>query len=345
VGALPGRLSSEAVEARKVTQMGDRRWVGVGMTAVTVFVLVACSSGSGVSSGSGGGAASPTGDPSTDKLSQILARGTLILSTDPHYPPQSFAVKDASRAADTKCAANALTAPEVDGYDAETGRLVAEALGVEPCFVTPTWLEITGGNWGDRWDISWGSGGINADRMTRLYMTQPYYEAPQSFFVRDDSSFQRPEDLNGQKIGVCAGCSHELYLQGALEVPGVEIVQKVQDPKIVAFDVEGPGLQAVADGKIAAFLLSEPVGMEAINQGLPLREIEEPAFPLDLTGFVDQSSGLDERAFVARVNEIILGLIADGSLPAASQEYFGTDYATAAGAFDIDSIGQEVTAP
>ena len=34
--------------------------------------------------------AGAAGDPSTDKLAQVLARGTLILSTDPAYPPQGW---------------------------------------------------------------------------------------------------------------------------------------------------------------------------------------------------------------------------------------------------------------
>jgi hypothetical protein len=34
-----------------------------------------------------------------------------------------------------------------DGYDADTGELVAKALGVETCFVTPSWTAITAGKW------------------------------------------------------------------------------------------------------------------------------------------------------------------------------------------------------
>jgi len=71
---------------------------------------------------------------------------------------QSYAVEGAERAANTKCAPNELTAPEITGYDAETGKPVAEALGVEPCFVTPTWTEVTAGSWGDRWDLAYGLG-------------------------------------------------------------------------------------------------------------------------------------------------------------------------------------------
>jgi len=161
--------------------------------------------------------------------------------------------------------------------------------------------------------------------------------------VHEDSDFDEIDDLDGATIGVCADCSHQLYLEGTLQVPGIEIEYKVDDPDIAVYNVEGPGLQDVADGKIDAFLLSEPVGLAAIDDGLPLREIEEPAFPLYLDGFVDKSSSLDQAAFVDRVNETILALIQDGSLPALSEEYFGTDYASAAADFDIAALEQEVT--
>ena len=79
------------------------------------------------------------------------------------------------------------------GYDADTGKLVAKALGVEPCFVTPTWSEIISGHWNDQWDISYGSGAINSERMTRLYFTQPYYGGRRSCSSsRKSSQSRRP---------------------------------------------------------------------------------------------------------------------------------------------------------
>ena len=89
----------------------------------------------------------------------------------------------AKRLADTKCAETQLTANQVEGFDADATKLVAKGLGVEACFATPSWTEITAGNWGDRCDIAYGSGSINADRMERLYMTQPYYAVPNYYFV------------------------------------------------------------------------------------------------------------------------------------------------------------------
>jgi polar amino acid transport system substrate-binding protein len=323
----------------------------IGATlAVALLAATACSSGSdgssasGASGGDGGtGATPPAGDPTTDKLAQVLARGTLVLSTDPAYPPQSFRVEGEERLADTACAETQMTANQISGYDAETGKLAAAALGVEACFVEPTWTEITGGSWGDRWDVSWGSGSINADRMQRLWMTQPYYAVPNVYFVREDSPYETPSDLDGKSIGACASCSQELYLRGTLEIPGVEIEPTVMDPEVVLFDVEASGLKAVAKGTIDAFLAAAPVGQEAIDEGMPLRALELPAFAYYPSGFVDKDSGLDSAAFVERIDAIIQGAIADGTLPTFSEEFFGTDYATEAGRFDITAIGQTVT--
>jgi polar amino acid transport system substrate-binding protein len=283
------------------------------------------------------------GDPSTDKLAQILARGTLILSTDPGYPPQSYLVKGAKRLAHTKCAANQMTANQMAGYDADTGKLVAKRLGVEACFVTPTWSEIISGHWSDRWDISYGSGAINSDRANRLYFTQPYYAAPQLFFVAKNSKYEKPSDLNGKTIGVCAGCTHELYLKRTLTIPGVKVVYKVNHPKIAIFDVENPGLAAVAAGRIDAFLCAAPEGDGSIHNGLKLRALKEPAFFMYPTGFVDRFSAFDVKSFVARVDQIVQGLHRDGSLRALSKkDFFGVDYATKAGEFQMSTIHQVV---
>jgi len=330
-----------------------RESVRVGRLAGLVLVLAlpglalaACGGGSAAAPddpGAGSAAeAAVGGDPNTDKLAQVLARGTLVLSTDLAYPPQSMAVDGATRAPDTGCADTELTAAEVTGYDAETGIAVAERMGLEPCFATPDWSEIVSGSWGDRWDVSWGSGNINADRMTRLWMTQPYRAEPSRFFVREDSAYQDPSELSGKKVGACAGCTHESYLKRTLTLPGISFEDLVDDPQVVTFDVEGPGMQAVADGKIEAFLSAEQVGQEAIASGLPLRALDPPAFTGMLTGFVDKKSGLDAKAFVERINEVMAGLHEDGTMKALSEEYFGVDYATDAGAFDLGLIGQTV---
>jgi polar amino acid transport system substrate-binding protein len=311
-----------------------RRTRSVWVIVALAGALAACSST--------GSASSPTADPAKDKLAQILQRGTLVGYAELDYPPQSIRVEGGARATPTKCLPNQITAPEVTGFDVETTKLVAKALGVEACFVQPTWTEVTSGNWSDRFDLVYGSGAINATRMKVLYMTQPYYFIPQRFVVRTDSGYQKPSDLDGKSIGTCTSCTVESYLKGTLQIPGVELVQKVKDPKLVGYETEGPGLDALAAGEIDAFLTAEPVGLQAIKDGKPFRLVDEAAFSMYPSGFVDKSSGLDEKDFVARVDEIIQKAHADGTLKAMSMQWFGMDYTTPAGAFDLAKLGQEV---
>lgn len=305
-----------------------------------VALLAGCGSESSPGTDVGAGAA---GDPATDKLAQVQARGTLVLSTDPQYPPQSMAVKKVERRSDSRCAANQLTGPEVTGYDAETGKAVAAELGVEPCFVTPSWDEVIAGGWNDRWDIAWGSGAITAERMQRLYVTQPSYSTPTNLFVAEDATYQRARDLSGRSVAACAGCTMEQYLRRTLELPGVSLTFRIRNAEVQLFDTEIPGLEAVARREIEGFVCSEPVGQDEIDRGLALRMLPDVLYETFKTGYVDRSSGLSSKAFVDEVSAIIDGLHADGTLSGLSRTFFDRDYATAAGDFDMSVIQQRVS--
>ena len=265
----------------------DVRFLFGCLAAIGAFAAAGCGG-----SGSDNAASTTAADPTTDKLAQVLARGTLVGYHEADYPPQSMDIQGAKRLANTKCAETQLTANQVEGFDADATKLVAKGLGVEACFATPSWTEITAGNWGDRLDIAYGSGSINADRMERLYMTQPYYAVPNYYFVAKSSAARHAHDLDGKRIGSCASCSHEMYLNGDLEIPGVDITLNVKNPKVVTFETEPPGLKATAKGSLDAFLAAEPVGKAQIDAGVPLRQLPEVAFTYYPSGFVDKSSGL-----------------------------------------------------
>jgi len=313
------------------------------MAVVRMTVVLAAV---GLLVGACGAAAAPSkaslGDPTKDKLAQVVQRGTLVGYAELDYPPQSIRVDGATRDPNTKCQPTEITAREVTGFDVETTKLVAKALGVEACFTQPSWTEVTAGGWSDRLDIAYGSGAINATRMAHLFMTQPYYYVPQRFLVAKDSTATKPSDLDGKKIGTCTSCTVESYLKGTLVIPGVDLVQKVKDPTLVGFETEKPGSDALAAGKVDAFLTAEPVAKEAIKEGKPLRLLDGEAFSMYPSGFVDKSSGLQVKAFVDRVDDIIRTAHNDGTLKAMSMKWFGADYTTPAGQFDLSKIGQTV---
>ncbi len=308
------------------------------LLAVLVAALIAV----GCSAAPPTTAPSATADPAKDKLAQVLARGTLVLWTDPDYAPQSFKVEGAARSTTTKCAPNELTAPEISGYDAETGKLVAAALGVEPCFVVTPFDAMIAGSWGDRWDVAWASGAITKGRLAKLYATQPYYSTPANFFVQKAASYSKLADLSGKKIGVCSGCTHQSYLERTLELPGVTIDYVVETPDVTTYNTEPPGLADVAAGKLDAFLCSEPVGLAAIGKGLALQELETPAYFTFKTGYVDRDLTLAAGPFIDAINKAIRDAHASGKLKDLSTQFFKKDYTAPAAAFDLASLNQQV---
>ena len=285
---------------------------------------------------------STAGDPATDKLAQVLSRGTLVLSTDPAYAPQSYRVKGAKRLTQTKCAENQLTANQMAGYDADTSKLVARGLGVEPCFVAPSWSETISGHWNDRWDISIASVGITRDRMRGLYYTQPYSAAPERFFIRTSSPVKTVRQLSGKQLGGCTGCAAQYYIQHSLDMPGQTIRFLTEHATFVGYGVEHDGLVDVAHGKLDAFLCSVAVGDKAIAEGLPIRAVGGDQYVGYLSGAIDRFSGLSSAAFADRVNAIVRRLEAQGTLSRLSMKYFHRDFASRAKNFDVARLGQNI---
>jgi polar amino acid transport system substrate-binding protein len=280
----------------------------------------------------------------SDKLGEITSRGTLVISTDPAYPPQSQLVEGAKRAANTKCTSDQHTASELSGFDIDVAVEIAKRLGVEPCFTTPDWTLITGGNWADRWDISVGSMTITPERMQKLYFSQPYYTTPAAFFVhKDNTTFTKPEDLSGKKIGACTGCTYDSYLAGTLKIPGEDIKYLVQNPKFTGYETDINALQdlALGDGvRLDAVLTAQPTGQGAIKDGLPLKQLGDVVFFEYLAAAFDKSSTKDPVPFVKKVTEIIQQMHSDGTLLNLSQKYYATDLTTAASKFDVNSLNQ-----
>jgi polar amino acid transport system substrate-binding protein len=279
-----------------------------------------------------------------NKLEEILARGTLIVSTDPAYPPQSELVEGGTRAADTKCASDQHTSSELTGFDIDVAVAIAEKLGVEACFVTPDWTLITGGNWANRWDISIGSMTITPERMSKLYFTQPYYTTPAAFYVHvDNTTYTDPAQLAGKKIGACTGCTYDAYLAGTLTIPGETFDYVVADPEFVGYETDLNALQdlQLGDGvRLDAVLTAQPTGAGVIADGFPLKQLGEPVYFEYLAGAIDIASTPDPAPFVQKITEIILELHADGTLLQLSQEYYGLDLTSAAGLFDWEMLDQ-----
>ncbi len=290
----------------------------IWLIAAMAVIAAACGGGEGTATTE---ATETTEAPATteategDLLSAIEEEGTLTVSTDPAYPPQSSLNEETG---------------EYEGFDIDVATAIAEAIGVDVAWEAPAWETIIAGNWNDRWDLSVGSMTITPEREEVLHFSTPYYYTPAVVVVGadDDSISDVTTDLDGQTIGVCGGCTYDSYLQGNLEIPGESFEFVIDDAEIVTTDTDTTAIEQLVQGRVAAVMTSATVAQGAIDAGLPVKVVGDPLFYEPLAAAIDASAELNTDSFVARVSEIIEGMHEDGSLSALSEEWFGLDLTT-----------------
>lgn len=300
---------------------------------VAGFVLAACSA-----------PRDPSGDAPDDKLAEIRARGTLIIATDADYMPQSRLLTSELPDQDTKCEPSQYTAAQMIGFDVEVAKEIARRLGVEPCFVTPPWSQLVAGRWGDNWDIHVGSVAMTDERMKVLYFSQPYYATPTVILLhKENSVFKTPEDLSGRRIGVCAGCTFESYLEGTLKIPGKDTEYRIQNARMTAYENEDPAIEdlCLGDGvKLDAVLTILPKALEAIESGRPVKMMDEPISFEYIGVTLDRSSRRGPARLLAEITTSIQQMHQTDFLKNLSIRLLGLDLTQEAAEFDMTALGQ-----
>ncbi len=263
-------------------------------------------------------------DNASDLLAAIEEKGVLTVSTDPAYPPQSELNEDTG---------------EYEGFDIDVAAEIAERLGVDIAWEAPAWETIISGGWNGRWDISVGSMTITPERAEVLHFTPPYYFTPASYAVHNDNtSITDVDGLAGKKIGVCGGCTYDLYLQDKLNIAEdesgdpVKIESKVTNPDIKTYDTDSTAIQdlALGDGRrLDAVVSAFPTLEAAIEAGSPIKIVPPDLYYEPLSVAVDRKSQLDPTSLVDRISEIIEEMHDDGTMVDLSEEWYGTDLTVA----------------
>jgi polar amino acid transport system substrate-binding protein len=251
-----------------------------------------------------------------DLLDQVMAAGKLLVSTDPNYAPQSFLDEDG----------------ELDGFDVQVAKQVAERLGVELEFVTPDWDMITPGGWAARWDLSIGSMTPTEERAEVLWFTDPYYYTPAVFAVhKDNTDIQTVEDISGKALGLGTATTYEAWLNGTLSIMGGEIMyDPPPDVDVNPYSTDSEAIQdlALGDGvRLDAVMSAQPTIQEAMDSGVPLKYVGTPAFYEPLVFALDKSRGPSDK-MVEALNEILAEMRSDGTLTDLSLEFYGVDITT-----------------
>ncbi len=280
----------------------------------------------------------------TDKLAEIQARGTLVIATDASYVPQSRLIEGSQPREGTKCEPTQYAANQFEGFDVDVAVELANRLGVEACFVTPPWSQLVAGHWGDNWDVHIGSVAITYDRMKDLYFSTPYYATPTVLLAhKDNTTYQKAEDLSGKRIGACVACTFEYYLNGTLKMPGQEIQYRIKNAKMVAYENEDPAIEdlSLGDGvELDAVITILPKARAAIAAGKPVKIIGQPLIFAYASVTFDRSSTRSNFRLWNEINRILHELHASGSLAKLSIQYQGIDLTQEAASYDITALNQ-----
>ena len=297
----------------------------IAILALAALVLAACQTG-------GAGSEAPStaesmaesipaesmGEPATacegetdGHLAAVCDAGVIIVSTDPEYPPQSYADGD-----------------DFLGFDIDVATEIAERLGVDIEWQTPSWDAITAGNWSGRWDMSVGSMTITEDRKAVIDFTQPYYYTPAQMATYVDSGIASVEDLAGETICVGSGTTYLQWLDGSLTLTeeAGEVTAPPDNVESTTFRTDVNCAEDWRAGRtnFAAWLSSSTTVAGAIASGFEIELVGDPVFYEPLAVAFDNTVE-DNDSLVAAVDAIIGEMHEDGTLSELSMKWFCAD--------------------
>ena len=286
------------------------------LLGVLALVAASCGGDDPVPSGDGGPQADETvcstyDTAAGDRLAQICENGEIRVSTDPAYPPQSELNPETG---------------EYEGFDIDVAQEIADRLGVEIAWETPDWEVLTAGGWNDRWDMSVGSMTPTNERQEVLDFTAPYAYVPAVVVVHEDSAAEDvATDLDGKKIGFCASCTYEFFVDKSLDISGFEFDFVIDDATGTGYDTDTTALQdlALGDGtRLDAVMTSEPTAQAFIDAGNPVRIVGDPVFGEPLAVAFDKSAELDDASLLSEVDAIVAAMHEDGTLTELSEKWY-----------------------
>ena len=292
-----------------------KTYILVAVLVIAAVAMVALAAGCGSSSDSGGGsstapsasassgggeltgtaaerAAQILGHEPTGLAKTIIDRGTVIVSTDANYAPQS-SIDQATG--------------DLVGFDVDVAKAMAETLGLTLESKTVDWATVIPGLQTEKWDVSIGSMTITPEREKAVSFTVPYYYTSGQVFVKKGGpQITAASDLDGKKVGVGAATTYYEYLK-----ENTKAIVKTYPTDADAF----PDLR---NGNLDFVMTAGPTGQQAILEGQPFDFSGAPLYYEDLAFAVK----LGEGDWVALLNYAVEKMHTDGTLTELSKKWY-----------------------
>lgn len=264
--------------------------------AAAALALAACQGGQAGPTASSTAATSTAADASWDYIAQ---KGEIVIGLDDTFAPMGF--RDEKN--------------QLVGFDIDLAKEVAKRLNVKATFQPIDWdakeMELSG----KKIDVIWNGLSITPERQKAMSFTKPYLDNKIVLMVKKGVALADRAQLAKMKIGTQAKSS-------ALEVlQKDEVWAKVKD-KVSEYKSYDEALLDLKIGRVDVIVVDEVLGLYKNAKMGNAFDIAPLDFGSDVYGI---GFRLGEAAFVAKVEEALDAMKADGSAAAISTTWFGKD--------------------
>jgi len=162
-------------------------------------------------------------------LDEILKEGKIRVGINPNFPPMSsYSMTN-----------------QLEGFDIEVGRRIAEALGVEVEFVTTATAQRVPFLVSNRIDLALGALTRTPERAKLIDFTVPLHTESMGVITTDKVEAETWEDLNTEDITL-------VNMRGNLSVDILK--EKLPNPKVLLVDGNADTIRAIAQGRADALV-------------------------------------------------------------------------------------------
>ena len=217
---------------------------------------------------------------------------------------------------------------ELDGFDVDVAKAVAQKLGVKLRLETPSWDVIAAGRWSGRYDICVCSMTPSKARAEVFNFPVEYYASPAVIVVNaKDDRIHSAKDLSNKKVGLTSASSYESYLNKNLVIEGAEdkpLQYPFENVQIAPYDNDNVAFQDLALGagvRLDAVLTNLVTAQPRLDQDKRFKLAGESLY--EEPNFVAIEK--NDAEWDAKVREVFAELKKNGTLSKLSQKWIGAD--------------------
>lgn len=226
-------------------------------------------------------------------LEKIKRSGVMVVGTSAAYPPFEFK-----------------QGGELAGFDIDLGQEIAKRMKVKLQWVEIDFKGIIAALKSERVDMLITAMTKTEDRAKQIDFSIPYFDAGIGAAIPQDSSVQKPEDLEGKIVGVQLGTSGERFVR--TNIQGIKEIKTYDTILLALKDLEAGRVEAVVNP-----LPSIRYNIKNLK-GLKVT-------PTWVTRTVGLNTRKEDTDLLAEINNILADLQREGFLKALEEKWFGSE--------------------